>query len=320
MIGLMTSGGDAPGMNAAIRAVVRAALSQNHKVMGIYGGYAGLLEQRFEELHLRSVANIIQRGGTILKTGRALEFHKPEVRKKAADILRTNKIDKLICIGGDGSFRGLQALQQEHGFSCVGIPGTIDNDIFGTDWTIGFDTAVNTAIESIDRIRDTATSHERLFIVEVMGRNTGYIASSVGLAGGAEEVFTPEFPLALDKVIDKIKDSQKRGKKTSIIITAEGQKPGRAYDLAEQLRKRASLDAKVCILGHTLRGGSPSAADRILASRLGAAAVKCLLEGHSAVMVGVYKEQLVHLPLQQVVNSQKDLSKEYLELTALLAN
>jgi 6-phosphofructokinase 1 len=307
-------------MNAAIRAVVRTAISKGHQVLGIYGGYSGMLEQRAEELFLRSVANIIQRGGTVLKTGRCAEFMHAEYRTKAAAFLKSQNVTGLVCIGGDGSFRGATALYKEHGIPTVGVPGTIDNDVFGTDLTIGFDTAINTAVDAIDRIRDTATSHERVFIVEVMGRNSGHIAVNVGLAGGAEEIFTPEFPMALDKVVEKLKNSQSRGKKTSIIITAEGQKPGRAYDLAEQLRKRAGIEAKVCILGHTLRGGTPTVGDRVLASRMGSAAVECLQLGHHGVMIGVMKNQLIRVPLEQVAAGQNQLSKEYLELASILAN
>lgn len=320
MIGVYTSGGDAPGMNAAIRAVARTAIARKLRVVGIIGGYSGMLEKNFEELTLRSVANIIQRGGTILKTGRSLEFHKPEIRTLAAKNLREAGIEKLVCIGGDGSFRGALALSKEHNIPVIGIPGTIDNDIYGSDNTIGFDTAVNTALEAIDRIRDTATSHDRLFIVEVMGRNSGFIASYVGLAGGAEEIFTPDVPVTVDKAVEKIKAAVARGKKSSILIAAEGQKPGRAYDLAEQLRKKAGLDAKVCILGHTQRGGAPTAIDRILASRLGSAAVDCLLAGQSGIMIGTNGSQLVTVPLETAVNNEKHTPKDFLELAQVLAN
>lgn len=320
MIGVYTSGGDAPGMNAAIRAVARTAIARKLRVVGIVGGYSGMLEKNFEELTLRSVANIIQRGGTILKTGRSLEFHKPETRAIAAKNLREAGIEKLVCIGGDGSFRGALALSKEHNIPVIGLPGTIDNDIFGSDNTIGFDTAVNTALEAIDRIRDTATSHDRLFIVEVMGRNSGFIASYVGLAGGAEEIFTPDVPVTVDKAVEKIKAAVSRGKKSSILIAAEGQKPGRAYDLAEQLRKKAGLDAKVCILGHTQRGGAPTAIDRILASRLGSAAVDCLLAGQSGIMIGTNGSQLVTVPLETAVNNEKHTPKDFLDLAQVLAN
>jgi 6-phosphofructokinase 1 len=319
-IGVYTSGGDAPGMNAALRAVVRVGINSNVEVIGILGGYTGMLENKFQPLTLRSMANIIQRGGTVLKTGRCPEFLKPEVRAQAAKNLKTEGIEGLVCIGGDGSFRGAQALFEEHGIAVIGVPGTIDNDIYGTDNTIGFDTAVNTALDAIDKIRDTAASHDRLFIVEVMGRNSGFIASHVGLAGGAEAIFTPDFPITVDQAVEKIKMGQAKGKMSSILIAAEGQKPGRAYDLAEQIRKKSGLDAKVCILGHLQRGGSPTACDRILASRLGAKAVEMLLQGESDIMLGVNGENVVSVPLKDAINKQKHTSREYLQLATALAN
>jgi 6-phosphofructokinase 1 len=254
-----------------------------------------------------------------LKTGRCPEFHKAENRKKAVENLKSQNIDGLICIGGDGSFTGAHLLWDEFKVPIVGVPGTIDNDIYGTENTIGFDTAVNTALEAIDRIRDTAASHDRVFIVEVMGRNSGFIACSVGLAGGAEEIFVPENPMTVDSVIEKIKAGAAKGKKSSILVAAEGQKPGRAYDLAEQIRKKAGFDAKVCILGHQQRGGSPTASDRILASRLGAAAVTTLIEGECDVMVGVQNSRIVRVPLMDAVEKEKPLEKEFLQLASLLA-
>lgn len=318
-IGIYTSGGDAPGMNAAIRAAVRSALNRNIEVIGIRGGYSGILEKQFGPITSRDMANIIQRGGTILKTGRCPEFLKPEYRSRAAKNLKEQNIDGLICIGGDGSFGGAHVLWQEHKIPIIGIPGTIDNDIYGTDLTIGFDTAVNTALDAIDRIRDTASSHDRLFIVEVMGRDTGFIASTVGLAGGAEEIFSPEHPVLVDKVAEKIKASMARGKKSSILVTAEGQKPGRAYDLAEQIRKKVGLDAKVCILGHQQRGGSPTAADRVLATRMGAAAVEALLDGHCDSFIASEGPTLKILPLEITLKNKKVSSKEYLNLASQMA-
>lgn len=318
-LAIYTSGGDAPGMNAAIRAAARMALSREVEVIGIIGGYAGILSEQFEVLKSRDLANIIQRGGTILKTGRCMEFHRPEVRADAVQKLRKAGIDAAVCIGGDGSFNGAQALFTEHKFPIVGVPGTIDNDIFGTDATIGFDTAINTALEAIDRIRDTATSHDRLFIVEVMGRDTGFIAASVGLAGGAEEILAPEYPMPVDKVVEKIKKSLARGKRSSILVMAEGQKPGRAYDLAEQIRKKMNVDAKVCILGHQQRGGTPSATDRVLASRMGAAAVQILLEGKCGVFVGLEGLGLVSVPFELAIKNKKLAPKEYLQLASTLA-
>ncbi len=318
-IGVYTSGGDAPGMNAAIRAVTRVGIHSGLEVVGILGGYSGMLTSQFQTLQLRSMANIIQRGGTILKTGRCPEFHRPEVRAEAAQHLQQAGIDACVCIGGDGSYAGAHALWLEHQMPIVGVPGTIDNDIFGTDETIGFDTAVNTALQAIDRIRDTADSHDRLFIVEVMGRDSGFIAANVGLAGGAEEIFAPDFPVPLEKVVEKIKAGQAKGKRSSILITAEGQKPGRAYDLAEQLRKRANLDAKVCILGHQQRGGSPTANDRILASRLGAAAVQTLLLGECDVAVGTQGGRVASVPLEEAFTKNKQTPQEFLQLAAILA-
>lgn len=318
-IGIYTSGGDAPGMNAAIRAAVRMAIYRGLDVCGISSGYNGMLQGHFQDLQLRSVANIVQRGGTILKTGRCLEFHKAEVRAKAASNLKSNNIDALVCIGGDGSFRGAHLLNEEHQIKVVGVPGTIDNDIVGTDRTIGFDTAVNTALEAIDRIRDTAAAHDRLFIVEVMGRNSGFIASEVGLAGGAETVFTPEHLFPIDTAVQQLKDNMAKGKLSSIIVAAEGQKPGRAYDLAEAIRKKSGLDAKVAILGHIQRGGSPTAADRVLASRLGAAAVETLLEGTTNVMVGVSGDAIVKVPFAKIYTGTKQASKELLDLATILA-
>ncbi|MBO9667462.1 MAG: 6-phosphofructokinase [Bdellovibrio sp.] len=318
-LGVYTSGGDAPGMNAALRAVVRVAIAQKLEVFGVMQGYVGMMENHIAPLTQRDVANIIQRGGTVIKTGRSTEFTKPEGRAKAAANLKAHGIDALVCIGGDGSFRGAHALWEEHQIPVVGVPGTIDNDIFGSDKTIGFDTAVNTALEAIDRIRDTAASHDRLFIVEVMGRNSGFIASHVGLAGGAEEIFTPESTTTVEKAVEHIKEGISRGKSSSILVTAEGQKPGRAYDLAEAIRKKTGWDAKVCILGHQQRGGSPSAADRILASRMGAAAVDSLLKGRCDIMIGTEGERLVEVPLDLVTKSEKKAHLDLVSLANILA-
>lgn len=319
-IGVYTSGGDAPGMNAAIRAVVRMAASRDLEVVGIMSGYVGMIEGQFQPLLSRGMGNIIQRGGTILKTGRSTDFqNRPESRAQAAQNLATQGIDALVCIGGDGSFRGARTLWSEHQIPVVGVPGTIDNDIFGSDRTIGFDTAVNTALEAIDRIRDTADSHDRLFIVEVMGRNSGFIASYVGLAGGAEEIFTPDANTTVDKAVDRIREAMRRGKRSSIIITAEGQKPGRGYDLADAIRKKSGLDAKVCILGHQQRGGSPTANDRILASRMGAAAVDNLLKGTCDVMIGTEGPGLVLVPLETALGQEKKNPLDYIQLANLLA-
>jgi 6-phosphofructokinase 1 len=306
-------------MNAAIRAVVRASLHKNLGVVGCFGGYQGILDGDFVTLERKSVANIIQRGGTILKSKRCLEFHKPEARQKAVQNLRSANIDALICIGGDGSFRGAQALFREFQYPVVCVPGTIDNDIYGTEQTIGFDTAVNTALEAIDRIRDTASSHNRLFIVEVMGRDSGFIATTVGVAGGAEEIFIPEQPITVEQAVATIQNGIQRGKTSSILVTAEGKKPGRAYDLAEGIRKRSGFEAKVCILGHIQRGGSPTANDRLLASRLGTQAVEVLSQGQCNVMLGIGAGQLVLVDLDSSLGKNKSPEKELLNLTPILS-
>lgn len=319
-IGILTSGGDAPGMNAAIRSVVRTALTSNIKVVGILQGYIGLINNRMIELDKSSVANIIQRGGTVLKTGRAPEFLRPDVRTQAAQNLKAAGIEALVVIGGDGSFNGGHLLAIEHGLQVVGIPGTIDNDIYGTEETIGFDTALNTALEAIDRIRDTAASHDRLFIVEVMGRDSGFIAIDVGVAGGAEEVFIPETMTNVDQAIQSIKRGVARGKSSSIIIAAEGQKVGRAYDLAEQIRRKAGFEAKVCVLGHVQRGGPPTARDRILASRLGFAAVRALQQGLTDIMVGIQAGQVAPVNLKECTTKKRRVPNELIELAQLLAH
>lgn len=318
-IGVYTSGGDAPGMNACLRAVVRTAKARGLEVWGIERAYTGMIENEMRPLEARGMANILQRGGTLLKTGRSSEFHKAEFRATAAQNLQKNQIDALVCIGGDGSFRGAMALWQEHQIPIIGAPGTIDNDLFGTDLTIGFDTAVNTALEAIDKIRDTADSHDRLFIVEVMGRNSGHIAAYVGLACGAEEVFTPEINTTVDKAVEKILEAQKKGKRSSIIVSAEGQKPGRAYDLADAIRKKTGLDAKVAILGHIQRGGSPTATDRIVAARMGSGAVDALLKGHCNTMVGIEKNEIVLVPFELATQRDKKSSLDFVKLSNLLA-
>lgn len=318
-IGILTSGGDSPGMNAAIRGVVRAALHSGIQVTGIQQGYLGLVNTYFTPLNARSVANIIQRGGTILQTERCLEFHQSHVRRRAVENLRKAHIDGLICIGGDGSMHAAHLLWLEHSLPVIAIPGTIDNDIFGTDLSIGFDTAVNTALESLDRIRDTAASHNRLFIVEVMGRNSGFIALSVGLAAGAEHVFTPEKPVSVDVVIDQIKKGIESGKKSSILVAAEGQKPGRAYDLAEAIRKKSGFEAKVCVLGHIQRGGTPTATDRNLASRMAARAVYELKDGRHDDMVALKGGEIELVPLKEIVGKHKPISEDLLELVQILS-
>ncbi len=319
-IGILTSGGDAPGMNAAIRAVTRSAISQGIDVIGIQQGYLGLINSDFKTLYRRSVGNILHRGGTILKSERCKEFRTKEGREKAFQNLKNHKIDALVSIGGDGTMAGALALSKECGTPCVGIPGTIDNDIYGTDMTIGFDTALNTSTEAIDRVRDTATSHDRIFIVEVMGRDSGYLAISVGVAGGAEQVFIPENPVKVESAIEHIQNGIKTGKKSHILITAEGKKPGRAYDLAEAIRKKTGWEPKICILGHIQRGGAPSAQDRILASRMGQKATEALIAGQTGIMVALQNNSIVAVSFDEIVKNQKRVSMELIELAKLLSH
>ncbi len=317
-IGVLTSGGDAPGMNAAIRAVVRAAIFQGVEVMGINRGYSGLLQKQIQPMTPSSVANIIQRGGTILRTSRCEEFMLKSGRKKAAAILNEFGIDGLVVIGGDGSFRGADLLHLEHHVPVMGLPGTIDNDIVGTEDTIGFDTAVNSGIEMIDKIRDTASSHDRLFLVEVMGRHSGMIALHTGMGGGAECIVVPEVQIKLDSMIQTIERGIKRGKTSSIIVVAEGCQFGGAAPLAKLLEKHG-FKAHFAILGHTQRGGSPSANDRMLASTLGHAAVKELLHGSVPGMVGIQKSQVVHVPFAKIRGKRATLSKSLLKIATELA-
>ena len=298
---LLCSGGDAPGMNCAIRAVVRTAIFHGHKVLGIKRGYAGLLRGEFEDMSLRSVGNIIQRGGTILQTSRSPEWVKAEYRTKGAEILRAQGVDGLIVIGGDGSFNGANALSKEHGFPVIGIPGTIDNDISNCEYTIGFDTAVQTAIEAVDRIRDTAHSHARTFLVEVMGRNSAAIALKVGVCTGAEIVLLPHDQVPLKKIVDDIQRGIQRGKDSSIIIVAEGPVAGRSYQIQKELKEQHYLDAHVCILGHIQRGGSPTSNDRFIASQMGSLAVEALIEGHSGKVTVVQQGKVVLEALEKCV-------------------
>jgi len=318
-IGVLTSGGDAPGMNAAIRAVVRTAIARDLRVSAIYRGYQGLLDNDIRELGARSVANIIQRGGTILRTARSKRFQEPEARKEAADILHHRGIDALCVIGGDGSFRGASLLHEEHGIPVIGIPGTIDNDIYGTDVTIGFNTALNIALEAVDRLRDTAASHDRLFLVEVMGRNSGHIALNVGVAGGAEAIVIPERNSDVGDIADLLIGAERRGKTSSIVVVAEGAFPGGALALQEAIEERSGFEVRTVILGHTQRGGSPSTRDRVLASRLGYMAVEGLIAGHAGVMVGVDKRGTVYPKLQDVWENEKEIDEQLLEIAAVLA-
>ncbi len=317
-IAVLTSGGDAPGMNAAVRAVVRYAIANGVAVSGIMKGYSGLLEGQIEPMKLSSVANIIQRGGTVLKTDRCPAFLKRSVRKEAANILVRKGIEGLVVIGGDGSFTGASLLEKETGFRTIGVPGTIDNDIAETEDTIGFDTAVNTAIEAIDRIRDTASSHGRLFLVEVMGRNSGFIALSTGIGGGAETIVVPEAALTLGKITGAIRRGIARGKTSSIIVVAEGPKPGLATRIANGLAKNG-FDPKVCTLGHIQRGGIPTAHDRMLGSVLGAAATAYLVSGKSGGMIGLRENTVAFVPYRDVIGKKKTLPKFAMSLAEILA-
>ena len=318
-LGVLTSGGDAPGMNAAIRAVVRTAIHAGLRVSGIYRGYQGLIDGDIVEMGPRSVANIIQRGGTILRTARCEAFYTPEGRAEAAAQLRAHDIDALAVIGGDGSYRGAAKLVEEHGIAVVGIPGTIDNDIYGTDVSIGFNTAINVALDAVDRLRDTAASHDRLFLVEVMGRHSGAIALYVGVAGGAEAILIPEVPSDVTKVADALAAAQRRGKSSSVVVVAEGALEGGAMALQRVLAERGGYEARTSILGHIQRGGTPSTRDRVLASRLGFTAVRTLMSGVSGVMVGVDKRGTTTVPLQAVWENVKEIDWELVEIAQVLA-
>jgi 6-phosphofructokinase 1 len=318
-LGVLTSGGDAPGMNAAIRAVVRTAVHAGLRVSGIYRGYQGLIDGDIVEMGPRSVANIIQRGGTILRTARCQAFYTPEGRAEAAAQLRAHGIDALIVIGGDGSYRGAAKLHEEHGIAVVGIPGTIDNDIYGTDVSIGFNTAINVALDAVDRLRDTAASHDRLFLVEVMGRHSGAIALYVGVAGGAEAILIPEVPSDVAKVADALAAAQRRGKSSSVVVVAEGAIEGGAMALQRVLAERAGYEARTSILGHIQRGGTPSTRDRVLASRLGFTAVRTLMKGVHGVMVGVDRRGTTTVPLQAVWENAKEIDWELVEIAQVLA-
>ena len=300
-LGVLTSGGDAPGMNAAIRSTVRQADAMGIDIYGIWRGYQGLVDQDWRPLTSRAVANMLQRGGTILNTARCEAFKLPAVRAKAARDLQDARIDALVVIGGDGSFTGASLLAEEHGIPCAGIPGTIDNDLPGTERTLGFDTALNTAIDAVDRIRDTANSHERVFLVEVMGRSSGMIAVHTAIACGAEAVLYPESETdSYEALVDQVRKGWERGKRSSIIVVAEGDKNGNAYAVGERLRKEYNLDLRVVVLGHIQRGGRPTAVDRILGSLWGAEAVKRLAAGESGFYMGIQGTELVAVPLERI--------------------
>ncbi|PSJ31518.1 6-phosphofructokinase [Peptostreptococcus russellii] len=318
-IGILTSGGDAPGMNAAIRAVVRTAIYYGYKVYGIEKGYKGLLDEEFVEMDLSSVGDIIQRGGTVLKSSRCDEFKTPEGREKAVEILENYGIGSLIVIGGDGSFTGAKMLSNL-GVATIGIPGTIDNDLAYTDYTIGFDTAMNTVIDAISKIRDTSSSHDRVNIVEVMGRNCGDLALYSGLAGGAETIIVPEMEIRTDEIVNKLKTTQKRGKKHSIIVLAEGADiDGGALALKKILTEEDHADVRVTVLGHVQRGGSPSSFDRILASRLGNKAVELLIAGKSARVVGMKDNKIIDMDIEEALSMEKEFDVDIYEMAKVLS-
>lgn len=320
-IGVFTSGGDAPGMNACIRSVVRTAIYNNLKVSGIIQGYEGMITNNFIEMNSRSVSNIVQQGGTILKTARCPEFATVEGRKLAFQNLKNAGIDALIGIGGDGTLTGLEVFSREFDIPVMGIPGTIDNDLYGSDYTLGFDTASNTVIEAIDKIRDTAASHDRLFFVEVMGRDSGYIALNAGIGGGAEAILLPEMETAIEDLIKSLRTAAENKKTSTIVIVAEGDKNGGAYNVAKRVKEEFDFyDTKVTILGHLQRGGNPGSFDRVLASRLGYTAINLLLEGKSRRVVGIRGTTIEHINLEEAIaNKRIGLSSDMLEMARILA-
>lgn len=319
-IAVLTSGGDSPGMNACIRAVVRTAIYEGMECFGVYRGYEGMIDGDLRKLASSDVSNIIQRGGTILKSSRSKGFFTAEGRAEAAENLRKKGIEGLVVIGGDGSFKGAQLLEKEQGIKCIGVPGTIDNDLFGTDFTLGYDTAVNTVVEAVDKIRDTADAHNRLFFVEVMGRDAGFIALRSGIATGAEAVLIPETETYIDELIQKLERGWQRHKSSSIIIVAEGDDAGGAYEVAAKVKEKFNqYETKVTVLGHVQRGGSPSANDRILGSRLGNAAVRALKEGRSLEMIGLTNNKVSYTPFAKATKHHSAINKQLLDLTEVLS-
>ena len=316
----MTSGGDAPGMNAAIRSVVRCCAFYNVECVGVYRGFQGLIEGDFMTLTARSVNNIIQKGGTILKSARSQEFRTIEGREKASAKLKENEIEALVLIGGDGTFTGGVIFNKEHNFPIIGIPGTIDNDIFGTTHTIGYDTALNTVVDSIDKIRDTASSHNRLFFVEVMGRDAGFIALNAGIGAGAEEILIPEEDLGLERLLQSLKKSRRAGKSSSIVVVAEGDKIGKnVFELADYVEENLpEYEVRVSVLGHMQRGGKPSCFDRVLASRLGVRAVELLLDGKSNLMVGLINNEIKATELEKAIKGQHKINDELLRVSDII--
>mgnify|MGYP002514960935 FL=1 len=310
-IGILTSGGDAPGMNAAIRAVTRSAIYNGLKVYGIYRGYKGLVTDEIQEFKTQNVSNIIQMGGTILKTARCKEFTTPEGRAQAYENMKKHGIDALVVIGGDGSLTGARIFAQEYDIPCIGLPGTIDNDLYGTDTTIGYDTALNTILDAVDKIRDTATSHERLFFVEVMGRDAGFLALNGAIAAGAEAAIIPEFSTEVDQLEEFIKQGFRKSKNSSIVLVAESELTGGAMHYAERVKNEyPEYDVRVTILGHLQRGGRPTAHDRIIASRMGVASIQALLEGQRNVMIGIENNKIVYVPFAKAIKNDKPIDRE----------
>jgi len=318
-IGVLTSGGDAPGMNAAIRSVVRTAIFHGLEVIGIRRGYSGLIAGEFQKFNQRSVANIIQKGGTILETSRSNEMLEVKGRRKAIDALLSQEIEGCVIIGGGGSFHAAQDMGEESDIAFIGVPGSIDNDIWGTDYSIGFNTAVNTALDAIDRIRDTASAFERIFFVEVMGRKSGFIALTVGLAGGAEHIIVPEIDMDIEDLCQSLRESFKRGKRSSIIVVAEGNTVDDTINIEKYVQMRLKVETRLCTLGHIQRGGSPTAADRILASCLGIAAVEGLLDGKKGHAVGEVKGEIVYTPFRDTWEKKKTIDERYLKYIPVLS-
>ena len=319
-IGILTSGGDAPGMNAAIRSVTRAAIFNGIRVKAIYRGYKGLITGEIKEFQTQNVSNIIQQGGTILKTARCDEFKTPEGRKLAYENMKKEGIDALVVIGGDGTFTGARVFAQEFNIPIIGLPGTIDNDLFGTDSTIGYDTALNTIVEAVDKIRDTASSHERLFFIEVMGRDAGFLALNSALASGAEAAIIPERETKVDQLAELIQNGFRKSKNSSIVIVAESEVTGGANGLAERMhREYPGYDVRITILGHIQRGGSPTAYDRTLASRMGVAAIDALMDEQRSIMIGIVNDEIVHVPFTKAIKDDKPVNERLLGVLQMLS-
>ncbi|MCB0480032.1 MAG: 6-phosphofructokinase [Flavobacteriales bacterium] len=319
-IGILTSGGDSPGMNACIRAAVRNALFNQLEVVGILEGFNGMIHNKFKKLQARDVSNILQRGGTILRSARSKEFMTKEGRLKAFENIKSRGIDALVIIGGNGSFLGAKIFDEEFGIPYIGLPGTIDNDLYGTDYTIGFDTACNTVVDAVDKIKDTAASHNRLFFIEVMGRDSGYIALNTGIATGAEEILLPERPTDVHALIEKLSEGKKHKKNSSIVIVSEGDDGGGAIAIAAQVNKHfQQYDTRVTVLGHLQRGGVPTASDRVSASRMGHAAIEALLNHKSAIMVGILNGKISHVPIKDAIEKKKKLNPHLFEIKDALS-